>query len=333
MTLHVVLNPSARGIRPAALLRRLDEGLGRRNYHLCTDLSPAHLGIAATPGGAATAEAAFPAAAPPRDAIIVAGGDGTLSRVINAIGPFGPPVGILPGGTANDLASSLGIPRDVGLACAVIRSGHVRAIDLVSVNGKLFVTCGGLGLPAAVAARANRWRTSSSLSRGLSRWLGRGAYVLAAGVELARRRSFACAIACGRAVRYADAAALVVSNQASFGGLFAVSPRASNQDGLVDLWALRRPGRPAGALGVLLAALEGRADRLPGARVLRGGSAAVACEECVAFMGDGEVLLEDRRFTITVLPGALRVLAPPAPAPSAPAPSASAPSAPAPEVH
>jgi YegS/Rv2252/BmrU family lipid kinase len=304
MSLHVVLNPDARGVERDRILRHLARGFAGMNYHLCDELSRPHLrngagrnpeiGIAGAAGGA----------------IIVAGGDGTLSRVINAVGPFGPCVGVLPGGTAHDFASLLGIPHDVGPACEVIRAGHTRAVDLVSVNGKLFVTCGGVGLPAAVAALANRWKAPGSPARALCRRLGCALYALAAAAALCRRRPCPCRIECEGTVRFADSLALVVSNQARFGGRFRVSPAASNQDGVLDLWAVERPHSCAGALRILLAALAGRADRLPGARSLRGREAAVVCGSETSFMGDGELLAEGRRFTVRVLPGALRVFAP-----------------------
>lgn len=68
-------------------------------------------------------------------AVVAVGGDGTVNRMIDAAGSSGILLGILPAGTANDLAEALGIPRDLTAACRIIQEGHSKEIDLVSVNG------------------------------------------------------------------------------------------------------------------------------------------------------------------------------------------------------
>jgi diacylglycerol kinase (ATP) len=85
--------------------------------------------------------------------IIGAGGDGTLSEVLNGMmladpggdAPIGP-FGILPIGTANDLGDQLNIPREIPLALDIIVRGKTRCIDLGKVNDRYFVNNAGLGL-------------------------------------------------------------------------------------------------------------------------------------------------------------------------------------------
>jgi diacylglycerol kinase family enzyme len=313
MIYHLVQNPRARGARPAQIARALRERFAGIDWHECRDLSAGHLGL--LDPGACRAREDDPGhtGLGGRGAIIVVGGDGTLSRVINAVGLSRLPVGIIPVGTANDLASHLGIPRDIDSACEVIRAGKRRAVDLISVNGKLFATCGGLGLPAAVSALANRWKAGRTPLRVLCRWLGPCAYVLAAGTAMGRQRSHLCLVCCEGVVRTADVFALVVSNQPRFGHHFAVSPEASNQDGIADLCAIDRPGGAGRSLAVLFAALRGLAGALPEAHSARGRSATIVTLEPTGFFGDGEILVEDRFFHIEVLPGALSVFAPDGP--------------------
>jgi diacylglycerol kinase (ATP) len=78
--------------------------------------------------------------------IIVGGGDGTLNAAAAGVHALGRPLGILPLGTANDLARTLGVPFDLKGAVNVIRDGAQRTIDLGTVNGKLFFNVASVGL-------------------------------------------------------------------------------------------------------------------------------------------------------------------------------------------
>jgi diacylglycerol kinase family enzyme len=81
-------------------------------------------------------------------------------------------VGIIPCGSSNDLAGQLDIPTDFQQACRIIRSARLTDIDLISVNGRYFATCGGFGLAADVAQRANAWRggfgPTGDIARGVN---------------------------------------------------------------------------------------------------------------------------------------------------------------------
>ena len=68
------------------------------------------------------------------EAVIIAGGDGSLNAVAPALLKTGLPLGILPTGTANDLARTLGIPTDIERASDVIAAGHRHAIDIGEVT-------------------------------------------------------------------------------------------------------------------------------------------------------------------------------------------------------
>ena len=110
---------------------------------------------------------------------MVAGGDGTLNRVVRALGGLDVPIALLPLGTANDLAHALGIPQNVLGAAHRVVEGRLRRLDVIEVNGEPFVTVGGLGLAADAALAANRLRRSVRLRRAIGA-LGRHVYPLAA---------------------------------------------------------------------------------------------------------------------------------------------------------
>jgi len=86
------------------------------------------------------------AAAPGLDAVVAGGGDGTLSCAAGHLAGSQRPLGILPLGTLNHLARDAGIPAKLEEAAAVIAAGHVRAIDLAEVNGRVFVNNSSVGL-------------------------------------------------------------------------------------------------------------------------------------------------------------------------------------------
>jgi diacylglycerol kinase (ATP) len=240
--------------------------------------------------------------------IVVVGGDGTVNRVINTPQASGAVIGIIPLGTANDFAAGLQIPDDPIAACRVIRAGRVRRVDLVEVNTKRFATCGGIGLAAEAAARANRWRRSARRTAG---WLGWVLYPAAAFCEIAMpRRPGMLEIRCEGERLAADTMTLVVSNQARFGGRFATSPAASNSDGFFDLCDIRAPRSSARMFWVILGALTGRLGRMRDVVSMRGVAATLTLPDDVRFFGDGEILDIARSFEIRLLPSALRVLAP-----------------------
>ncbi len=87
------------------------------------------------------------------DAVIAAGGDGTVISTVPVALERRVPLGIVPLGTFNDLAKTLGVPREVDAACAAIFAEHRRRIDVGRVNGTYFVNEASVGLSARIARR------------------------------------------------------------------------------------------------------------------------------------------------------------------------------------
>jgi diacylglycerol kinase (ATP) len=105
-------------------------------------------GLPVLPGGAVQA-GALPALirrfADQVDCVVLGGGDGTLNAAAPGLIATGLPLGIVPLGTANDLARTLGIPLDPAEAARVIAAGRVRSIDLGEVNGRPFFNVASVG--------------------------------------------------------------------------------------------------------------------------------------------------------------------------------------------
>ena len=106
--------------------------------------------------------------------VVAAGGDGTTRAVARAL--VGQPVllGILPLGTANNLATSLGIPPDLDRALAYLRAPRVVAVDVGTVNGRPLFEAAGIGLDAALlpdleAMQLGRWARATQTMRAFRR--------------------------------------------------------------------------------------------------------------------------------------------------------------------
>jgi diacylglycerol kinase family enzyme len=119
------------------------------------------------------------AARPGIDALMVAGGDGTMACAASALAGGDTPLAILPLGTMNLLAKDLGLPLDLDEAVAIARDGATRRVDLGDVNGHVFLTSSIIGMPARMARyrEAQRggldWRGIARFVGGLTRHLGR----------------------------------------------------------------------------------------------------------------------------------------------------------------
>jgi diacylglycerol kinase (ATP) len=139
---------------PVALLVNVQSRRGRRAMGQAEQLLTA-LGVPVRPvvtHTVAEAEAVLRAeigrAAP---LVIVGGGDGTLSHAAELLKFTRTALGVLPLGTGNTFARSIGVPLDLAGATQVIRDGHRAQIDVGLVNGRAFLNSVGLGWSAQIA--------------------------------------------------------------------------------------------------------------------------------------------------------------------------------------
>lgn len=163
------------------------------------------------------------------DLVIVCGGDGTIRSAAKGVLETGLPMGILPMGTANDLARTLAIPEDLAAAADIIIAGTTRRIDLGEVNGEPFFNVASLGL-------------SADLARGLTseakrRW-GKLGYALTALQLVTTVRPFSAQIIAGDEVTRVVSLQIAVGNGRYYGGGTVVEADAKIDDGALDLYSL-----------------------------------------------------------------------------------------------
>ena len=163
------------------------------------------------------------------DRVIVGGGDGTLNASIQLLVESGLPLGIIPLGTANNLARTLGIPFDPEGACALIAAGHRRRIDLGWVNGRYFCTTASVGLSVQI---------TGELSPETKRRWGPIAYALAAIKVIRRSHPFRAEISWEGGTRHTRTVQIMVGNGRYYGAALAVAPDATIDDARLDLYSL-----------------------------------------------------------------------------------------------
>ncbi len=158
--------------------------------------------------------------------VVAWGGDGTINEVASALAFRSVPLGIVPGGSGNGLATDLGLPVDPAEALTVAVTGHERRVDAGDVDGTLFFNVAGIGLDAAIA---ERFAARSPRRRGAF------GYVQLIVTELLRAhaRPYTLTIDGERLERTALMIALANSRQYGIGAL--IAPSARVDDGRLEL--------------------------------------------------------------------------------------------------
>lgn len=247
-----------------------------------------------------TLEAAIRRHAGAVDCAIVCGGDGSLCRAAPALIDGGVALGILPMGTANDLARTLGIPTDLEAAAGVIVAGHRRLIDVGTVNDRPFFNVASLGLSAELAA---------ALSPELKRRWGRAGYALAALKVLARARRFSAWIGEDGGGTRVRTLQIAVGNGVFYGGGTVVAAEAAIDDGHLDLYSLEM--RTVWKLALMLPTFRSGSHGVwSEVRTARGTAFEIRTHRPYPVNADGELLAETPAV-FGVLPGAVTVFAPP----------------------
>ncbi|HUO83369.1 MAG TPA: lipid kinase [Gammaproteobacteria bacterium] len=252
-----------------------------------------------TPGDAAGVVRLIESRAGEVDCVVLGGGDGTLNCAAAALVAARLPLGILPLGTANDLARTLGLPMDAAAAAAVIADGHVKPIDVGRVNDVHFFNAADIGLGTRVTAHLDR--------RTKSRW-----GVLAYPRSLLRawrdNRAFTAEIDCDGRRELLRVIQIKIANGKYYGGGMSVLEDAAIDDQRLDLLAIR----PQGILSLLrlapaLRAGEARDSR--GVQVRSGRKVSVLTAYPMQVSTDGEITSATPAH-FAVMAGAIEVYVP-----------------------
>ncbi len=222
----VLANPTAgRGRGRAATghaVARLREA-GRRVRVLVSD------------DGASAEALAREAVADGCDGLVVVGGDGMVHLATQALAGTAVPLGIVPAGTGNDVARTLGVPlKDPVAAADMILADRTRDIDLARAGSRWFVSVLAAGFDAVVNERANRM----TWPRGQMR------YNLATVAELRTFRPIRYLLDLDDREYAVDAMLVAVGNGPSFGGGLRITHGARLDDGLLDVVIIKPVSKP-----------------------------------------------------------------------------------------
>jgi YegS/Rv2252/BmrU family lipid kinase len=233
------------------------------------------------------------------DAIVLAGGDGTVHAAAPALLRTELPLGILPLGTANDLARAIGLPLDLTQAAEVIAAGNTRRIDVGEVNGQPFFNVAHIGLGAALAG---------GLTATMKRRFGPLAYPMAAVRALGGLRPFRGEIVAGEERAALRTVGITVGNGRFFGGSGLVAEDAQIDDGLLHLFAISTKNPFRLAL-ILLQVTRGRQGRSKWVHTMVAPAFEVTTVRPMAVRADGKMMTETPAL-FRVRSGALSVFAP-----------------------
>lgn len=236
--------------------------------------------------------------------IVAAGGDGTINEVVNGLmlaeaeGATSR-LGVMPIGSGNDFAGSLGIPLDLREAAQRLARGVLRRIDLGRVNERYFDNNVGLAFEAMIGIEAHRIT-----------WLrGQPQYLLAVFRAMASYPFPVVDIYKDDGDRLAKQILLIsVGNNRRNGGGFLVNPDAVPDDGLLDLCIADAIPRMQ-ILRLLPKVMKGTHRGEPVVEMTRSTRLLVESTDPLPVHADGEILWEDaHRVEITVEPSRLDVI-------------------------
>jgi YegS/Rv2252/BmrU family lipid kinase len=163
------------------------------------------------------------------DLVAIGGGDGTLNAAAEGLVDTQIPLAIVPLGTANDLARTLGIAASPIEACKSIATGQIRRIDLGWVNGKYFFNVASMGLSVKI---------TNNLTKEAKRRWGVFAYAKTALQAIWQTRPFTAEIRHGDESFLVKTLQIAVGNGRFYGGGMAVAVDAAIDDRRLDLYSL-----------------------------------------------------------------------------------------------
>jgi diacylglycerol kinase family enzyme len=244
--------------------------------------------------------AAAGAALDKTDLVVAVGGDGTVRGCAEGLAGTGVPLGVVPRGTANLLATTLHVPRHpkAALEAALGRGSSNRVIDLAVADGALFTAMAGMGLDAAVVAGAR-----------LKHHLGWFSYALSGAAHLAMRPTrFTVRLDDGEPFERV-ARSVVVGNSGLLPGGFSLLPGARPDDGVLDV-GLLAPHGPFGwtRLATRVLTHSQHQDRM--LERFQARKVEITAARTVQREVDGDVIPPGHTLTVEIRPQALTVRSP-----------------------
>lgn len=230
--------------------------------------------------------------------VISAGGDGTVNEIAGALSHTPTALGILPFGSGNGFARSLGIPADLDAALKIIADGHIQKCDRGIVNGRPFYCTFGVGFDAAVSEKF------ASMKRR-----GKITYVRSVLREFLNYQSQPYALSIGGKVITEKAFLIAVCNAPQYGNNAYIAPQAKLSDGLLDITVVHS-GSPFSTVTVGVDLMTGYLDRNTLIDTFRVSTATITRLQSAPVHVDGDPMVMGTNLGIMCDPASISVLAP-----------------------
>ena len=213
-------------------------------------------------------------------AILIAGGDGTMNEAINGILPHQVPVGILPFGGSNVLARELKIPLNPLDAAQVICRKHTKRIDLGIINGRYFSMMASCGYDAYAISRT---------SRRIKKIIHRYAYLWAGIKDFLGYEPSEIEVILDEAKVRDRGTLVVLSNTHFYGGFHQMTPFAEVDDGFLDVCVYKGKSQ-IGLIHFVLRMLSNQHLNMRNVRYYRIKRATLTSQKPTLVQVDGDVL-------------------------------------------
>jgi diacylglycerol kinase family enzyme len=234
--------------------------------------------------------------------VVACGGDGTIHSLLPALVQRPVALGVIPIGTANDLARNWKVPFQLKSALAVLREGRTKAVDVIRTDSGTYIAgTAGIGFDAAVVQQAEWLR---KVAKGIL------PFSIAFFSELAHYPPSRVSLRAGSWEYEGPAWQILLTKIARYAYIFRITTSVKADNGLMDICLI--PGTPN--LGVITALPKLPflgLKKLPGALFRTASVLEIKSSPPVSIHGDGD-LIGQTPETFRVLPKALRILAPPA---------------------
>jgi diacylglycerol kinase (ATP) len=289
---RVIVNPFANHGRGREVIPLIQDGL--------SDWADADISVTDEPAQAFDLTARLDG----YDAVIAAGGDGTVYAIVNGLAAHRQlqiPLGLIPAGSGNDLSKAIGVPRDPRQAISRLKTGGQKKIDLGLVNGRYYANSLAIGFDARVAHLANEIKDTTRKS-GLSLYM-------TALFRIVLHDYYCHDIRFridGGVWETKKVVLAAVNNGPIYGGGFKITPKADNTDGLLEVCVI--DAMPRWELFLRLPfAVAGRHTWMKKAHFYRAKTVEIESERDLPAALDGELII-DKTYRAEIVPSALTVI-------------------------
>jgi len=229
--------------------------------------------------------------------IVSVGGDGTIREIVKSLAGKEVKLGIIPAGTGNDFARTVGIPEDIEKSLDLIKRGNTRKVDVISCNGEILINAAGAGLDAFVADCVNN---------EVKFLKGSAAYIFAVIKTLLRFKPQEVEIILDGKVLKKRVWLVTVSNGRYYGGGMMICPTAQPDDGYLDVSIVNEVGKLE-ILRFLPKVFTGRHTTHRSYETIRGKKVTIKSRSPILVHTDGDIIGVTPK-TFEVWPGAINII-------------------------